>query len=204
MLKTFAWIVGGIVLLVWMSGAFAGSDTPSQTTPSDSAQTSTGPPPAADQSSGTSSRAEVGAEGESQRTYHVPTEAMTELQQDSAAIEVQKSIARQLENQLNEAKSALADQKARAEALQHQLDLLKKQLDKARQFVDPNDSLSVFNFSSQVEKYNDQLRQVQGQWKNANALGGLFNDLVNKVNAQNHIVNEMVDAYNAKLRRVGY
>jgi len=203
MRKILAWIVGGIAFVLWISGVFAGSDAPSQTT-SDSAQTIKGPPPTADQSAGTSSSPEVSAEGESQRTYHVPSAAMAELQQDSAAIEVQESLASQLENQLDEAKSALADQKARAGALEHQLDLLKEQIDQARPFVDHNDSLSVFSFNSRLERYNDLLRQVRGQWKNANDLDEPFNDLVNKVNAQNQLVHQMVDAYNAKLRRIGY
>src|ERR1700683_4137462 len=110
MLKKLAWIVGGIVFLLCMSGVFAGSDTPSQTT-SEPAQTNTGPPSTADQSAGMSNSPKESTDGESQRTYLVPLAALADLQQDSAAIEVQMSLVRQLQNQLDEAASARADRK---------------------------------------------------------------------------------------------
>ena len=126
------------------------------------------------------------------------------------------SLARQLEHQLNEATSARADRKAR----EQQLALLKEQIDEG---VDlHNMSLSVTkgdidehsgsyrprafdqsDYNRKVETYNHLLRQVLEERKNATALDESFNELVNKANAQRHLVNQMVDAYNAKLRRLG-
>ena len=206
--KIFAWSVGGIVFLLWMSGLFAGSNTPSQTT-SDPAQASTGPASTADQSAGMSNSPEESTDGESLRTYLVPPAALADLQQDSAAIEVQRSLAHQLENQLNDATSARADRKARADALEHQLDLLKEQIEQAERKIDQGERLHEYSpiehsdFNSRFESYNQLLRQIREQRKNATALDEPFNELVNKVNAQRHLVNQMVDAYNAKLRRVG-
>jgi hypothetical protein len=201
--KVLAGIGGGILFLLWISGVFDGSKPPSQTT-SGSAQTNTGLPPAADQSVGMPSTPAASAEDHVQRSYRVPSSANAELERDSAAIEVQKSLAHQLENQFNEAKSALADKKARADALERELDALKEQIDQAQPYVDNSDSTSVANFNSRVDRYNGLLRQVREQRRSANALVEPFNDLVDKVNAQNHLVNEMVDAYNAKLSRAGH
>jgi hypothetical protein len=187
MLKKLAWIVGGIIFLLCMSGVFAGSDTPSQTTGD--------PAPL--------------------RTYLVPHTALADLQQDSAAIEVQMSLARQLEDQLNEATSARDDRKAR----QHQLDLLIEQIDQGRRLHDGSLSVSKrdidehsgsyrpqsfdqSDFNGLIESYNHLLRQVREERKNAPALDESFNELVNQVNAQRQLVNQMVEAYNAKLRRV--
>ena len=215
MLNILARIVGGIAFLLWMSGVFAGSNTPSQTT-SEPAQAITGPPSTADQSAGMSNSPKESTDGESQRTYLVPLAALADLQQDSAAIEVQMSLVRQLENQLNEATSARADRKAR----QHQLDLLIEQIDQGRRLhdgtlsVSKNDidehsgsyrpqSFDQSDFNGLVESYNHLLEQVREERKNAPALDESFNELVNKVNAQRHLANQMVDAYNAKLRRLG-
>jgi len=217
--KILAWIVGGVVFLLWMSGVFAGSNTPSQTT-SDAAQTNTGPPSTADQSAAMSHSPEESTDGESLRTHLVPHAALADLQQDSAAIEVQMSLARQLQNQLNEATSARADRKARADALQHQLDLLVEQIDTG--ITLHNQTLSVAmgdigegggpyrprafdqsDFDRQIETYNHLRSQVREERKNATALDEPFNDLVNKVNAQRHLVNQLIDAYNAKLRSLG-
>ena len=203
MLKRLASIVGGIIFLLWMSNVVAGSNTPSETT-SQSVQTNLGPPSAADQKAGTSGNPEVSAEGESQRAYRVPIAVLAELQQDNAEIEVQKNLARQLENQLDEAKSALSEQKARAEALEHQLNSLKQRIDQARSHLDNSDGASVFELNSRVEAYDELLKQIREQWKEANALDEPFNDLVTKVNAQYRLVNQMVDAYNAKVRQIDH
>jgi uncharacterized phage infection (PIP) family protein YhgE len=134
----------------------------------------------------------------------LPDATKAELLRDNEAIEVQKSLVLQLENQLNVAKSALAEQKVRADALGRQLEVLKAGIDKAKGFVDQSDPLSIASFNSRVAKYDDLLSQVREQWKRTNALDEPFNDLVNKLNAQNLLVNQMVNAYNAKLKRVGY
>jgi hypothetical protein len=215
MLNILARIVGGIAFLLWMSGVFAGSNTPSQTT-SEPAQAITGPPSTADQSASMSNSSEESTGGESLRTYLVPHTALADLQQDSAAIEVQMSLVRQLENQLNEATSARADRKAR----ERQLNLLIEQIDERITLHDMSMSVTKgdinehsgsyrprafdqSDFNRWVESYNHLLRQVREDRKNATALDESFNELVNKVNAQRHLVNQMVDAYNAKLRRVG-
>ena len=52
--------------------------------------------------------------------------------------------------------------------------------------------------------YDELLKQVREQWKKANALDEPFNDLVTKASAQYHLVNQMVDAYNAKIRQIGH
>jgi uncharacterized phage infection (PIP) family protein YhgE len=134
----------------------------------------------------------------------VPLAVLAELQQELAAIEVQKSLARQLESQLNDAKSARAERKAQADALKHQLDALKEQIDQARSHLDKNDGASVFEFNSRVEAYDESLAEIREQWKQANALDEPFNDLVTKLNAQYHLVNQMVEAYNAKVRQIGH
>jgi soluble cytochrome b562 len=203
MLKSIASIVGGIMFLLWTSGVLAESNTPSETT-SQAAQTNSGPPPAADQPAGTSGNPEVSAEGESQPAHRVPLAVLAELQQELAAIEVQKSLARQLESQLNDAKSARAERKAQADALKHQLDALKEQIDQARSHLDKNDGASVFEFNSRVEAYDESLAEIREQWKQANALDEPFNDLVTKLKAQYHLVNQMVEAYNAKVRQIGH
>jgi uncharacterized protein involved in exopolysaccharide biosynthesis len=210
-----AWTVGGIVFLLWMSGVFAGSDTPSQTT-SDPAQANTGSPSTANQSAGMSNSPEESTDGQSLHTHLVPHAALADLQQDSAAIEVQMSLARQLEKQLSEATSVRADWKAR----EHQLAVLIQQIDDGINVH--NMSMSVTkgdmnehsgsyrprafdqsDFNHQVETYNHLLSQVRKDRKNATAQDESFNELVNKVNAQRHLVNQMVDAYNAKLMRLG-
>jgi uncharacterized protein YhaN len=201
MLKTRARIVVSVVLQLWVSCCFAGSNTPSQTA-GDSAQANTQPAPNTDRSTDLNSGPGPSVEDESPRTYRVPKSALPELQQDNDAIEVQKNLARQLENQLDEAKSALAEQKTRAEALEHQLNALKEQLDQARSRLDNTDAPSVFKFNTLVKAYDEFLKQVREQWKKANALDEPFNDLVTKVNAQNHLVNQMVDAYYAKVRQM--
>ncbi len=200
--KILAGMLGGIAFLLWTCGVLAGSNVSSQTT-SDSAQTTSAPPLTVEQPASTSANPEASVEGGSPRIYHVPSAAIAELQQDNAAIEVEKSKALQLEGQLDEAKRVLADQKEKAGALQHQLDLLKEQIDRARPLVDHSDPSSVFAFNSQLEKYNGLLRQVRQEWNSANALLEPFNELVKKVNAQSHLAHQMIDAYNAKLRRIG-
>jgi hypothetical protein len=192
------WIVGGIVSLLWMSGVFAGSDTPSQTT-GDPAQANTGP----------------ASTDESQRTYPVPLAALADLQQDSAAIEVQMSLVRQLQNQLDEAASARADRTAR----EQQLDLLIEKIDERinahgmSMSVTKGDinehsgsyrprAFDQSDFYRWVESYNHLRGQVREDRKNAPALDKSFKELVNNVNTQRHLANQMVDAYNAKLRRL--
>ena len=143
-------------------------------------------------------------EDNSPHTYRVPKSALPELQQDNAAIEAQRRLATRLASQLHEAQDALAEQKTRAEALAHQLNALKQKLDQARSHLDNSDGTSVFEFNSRVEAYDDLLKQVREEWKKANALDEPFNDLATKVDAQNHLVNQLVDAYNAKVRRIGH
>jgi hypothetical protein len=203
MLKRLASIVGGILFLLWMSGVFAGSNTPSETT-SQSAQTNLGPAPAADQSAGTSGDPEFSGEGEALHAHRVPIAVLVELQQELAAIEVQKSLHRQLENQLDEANSARSEQKARAGALKHQLDLLSVQIDQARSRLDKRDGSAVLDLNIRVEAYDELLKQTREVWGKANALDEPFNDLVTKFNAQYQLVNQMVDAYNAKIRQISH
>jgi chromosome segregation ATPase len=174
---------------------------PAQTA-GDSAQARTQPPPIPDQSADLNSTPAPSMEHESPRTYRVPSSALPELQQDNAAIEVQKRVAIQLASQLKEAKDALAEQKTRAETLENQLSALKEQLDHARSRLDNTDAPSVFKFNTLVKAYDESLKQVREQWNKANALDEPVNDLVTKVNAQNHLVSQMVDAYYAKVRQM--
>lgn len=203
MLKSLALIVAGIIVLLWMSDGLAGSDTASGTmSPSVPIQPDT--PVAADRPAGSPGKPEVSAQGETPRTYRVPIAVLAELQQESAEIEVQKHLARQLESQLEEARSALAEQKARAEVLEQQLNSLKQGIDQARSHLDASDGNSVFQFNNRVAAYDQYLKQVREQWKKANALDEPFNDLATKIDAQYHLVNQMVDAYNEKIRQIGH
>jgi len=190
-LKVLAWIGGGFLILLLVTRVFNGPDVPSQPV-NGAEQINTIPEPL------------VNDGDQSQRTYQVPSDESAELESDSAAIEIQKNLALQLENQFKEAKSVLADQDARADALEHQLDMLNAQIDQERPFVDNSDATAITSFNSLVTRYNSLLRRAREQRNRANALVDQFNALVGRVNAQNHLVNQMVDAYNEKLRRLGH
>jgi hypothetical protein len=190
-LKIGGWAVAGLVFLVWISGAFDGPKAPAP------------PVPSPGQSSLTPQTAEASGE-QSQHTYHVPSYASAELDRDSAAIELQKSLARQIDNELSSSKAAIEDQTARADAMEQQVESLKAQIDQEEPFVDNSDSLAVANYNGKVSRYNNAVRQARAQRNRANAMVDPFNSLVSRANAQNRLVNQMVDSYNEKLRRVGH
>jgi hypothetical protein len=197
--KAGAWAIGIPALLIWLFVGSNGSNKPAARTNSN-ASVATWTPPASDAEQGPGSPAQDAG----RRTYRVPTWAVGGLEQDSAAVEVQKTLARQLENQLRDANRQLEDQKARADDLQQQLDTTEAEVNQARPFVDASDPASVNGFNQRVDGYNRLLHRYRGERKKANALVEPYNELVDKVNAQNHLVNQMVDAYNEKLQRVGH
>ena len=199
-LKAGAWAIGVPALLIWV---FVGSNGSNKTTPAAStnsnASVATWTPPASDAEQIPGSP----AQNAGQRTYRVPTWAVGDLDRDSSALEVQKTLARQLETQLHDANRQLEDQKTRTDDLQQQLETAEAEVNQARPFVDASDPASVNRFNQRVDGYNRLLRRFREQSKKANALVGPYNELVDKMNAQNQLVSQMVSAYNAKLRRVG-
>jgi hypothetical protein len=189
-LKVLGWAAAGIAFLVWVSGIFDDQK----------------PPPAASNTptSPASYPQQPAQQEESQRTYQVPNYAVAELEGDQAAIEVQKATARDLERQLNLAKSEIEEESQKADALEARLEQLKSDIDREEPFVDSANSYAVASFNAKVNQYNSLVRQARSQRARANRLVDPYNTLVSRVNAQNQTVNQLVDAYNAKLHRVGH
>ena len=75
---------------------------------------------------------------------------------------------------------AIDDEKAKAERMASQLEALSRDIERSKLYLDRTSQISIDEFNSKVDSHNA---------------------LVGKVRAQNRLVNQMVENYNAKLRK---
>jgi hypothetical protein len=84
--------------------------------------------------------------------------------------------------ELDRDRNAIVAAKAEAASLTQRLDDLSREIDRERLFLDETSQFAVDTFNRKVSRYNSLLEDVR---------------------SQNGRVNQMVDAYNDKLRRYG-
>jgi hypothetical protein len=75
---------------------------------------------------------------------------------------------------------AIDDEKANAERMASQLEALSRDIERSKLYLDRTSQIAIDEFNSKVDSHNA---------------------LVGKVRAQNRLVNQMVENYNAKLRK---
>jgi hypothetical protein len=137
----------------------------------------------------------------SQITYREPSSMTADFDRDSQTIEVEKAKARQLEEKLGSVKHVLDSKRAKYDALNARAQALSNQIENNRNTVDATNSGAVDEFNRQVSEYDAIVRRARNETVAANDMVRPYNDLVDAVHAQEQVVDQLVVAYNAKVRR---
>jgi hypothetical protein len=133
----------------------------------------------------------------------IPHAMAAELEKDRLAIEAEKVTAAEIKLELQNAKQMLDAESAEVAAQEAAVEAMRKDLDAYQRRIATTDTYEVQRFNRKANEYNVLVNDAGEKRSHRNALIQKYNELATRSQAQAALVNQLAEAYNAKLLRNG-
>jgi chromosome segregation ATPase len=134
----------------------------------------------------------------------VPHTLSAELEKDRQVIETEKATAAEINMQLQSAKQSLDTEAAAVASQEASVEAMRKDIDATQRRIVTTDTIEVQRFNRRVKEFNVLASEAIEKRTDLNASIEQYNELAKKSQTQVTLVNQLAEAYNAKLLRNGH